>query len=345
MSKSTQLESGSQEPERTLGTFAGVFTPSILTIIGIILYLRLGYVVGSAGLARALIIMAVANIISVLTSVSLAAIATNMYTKVGGYYYLISRTLGAEFGGSIGVVLYLAQSISIGFYCVGFGEALAGILPPSSGVSPQFVAALLVAFLCIFAWLGANWATRLQYVVMAIIAASLISFYVGGLTHFDGGIFTRNWSFPSEGGSFWILFAIFFPAVTGFSQGVSMSGDLKDPAKSLPLGTFLAVGISIFIYFSVAIIFAGVVPAEELSRNYQAMNNAASVGWLISAGVLAATLSSAMASFLGAPRILQSMAQDRIFPFIVPFAQGAGSTNNPRPVSYTHLTLPTNREV
>lgn len=330
MGKSTQPKDGFQGPERTLGTFAGVFTPSILTIIGIILYLRLGYVVGSAGLSRALIIIAVANIISILTSVSLAAIATNMYTKVGGYYYLISRTLGAEFGGSIGVVLYLAQSISIGFYCVGFGEALAGILPLNSGISPQFVAALLVAFLFIFAWLGANWATRLQYVVMAIIAASLISFYVGGLTHFDGGIFIHNWSFPSGGGSFWILFAIFFPAVTGFSQGVSMSGDLKDPAKSLPLGTFLAVGISIFIYFSVAIVFAGVVPAEELSRNYQAMNNVASIGWLISAGVLAATLSSAMASFLGAPRILQSMAQDRIFPFIVPFAQGAGSTNNPR---------------
>ena len=108
MSKSTRPESGSQEPERTLGTFAGVFTPSILTIIGIILYLRLGYVVGSAGLGRALIIIAVANIISILTSLSLAAIATNMYTKVGGYYYLISRTLGAEFGGSIGVVLYLS---------------------------------------------------------------------------------------------------------------------------------------------------------------------------------------------------------------------------------------------
>jgi amino acid transporter len=107
----------------TLGTFAGVFTPSILTILGIILFLRLGYVVGQAGLARALAMIGLANAISVLTSFSLAAIATNLKVKGGGDYYLISRTLGVEFGGAIGIVLFLAQSVSIAFYCMGFGEA------------------------------------------------------------------------------------------------------------------------------------------------------------------------------------------------------------------------------
>ena len=106
----------------TLGTFAGVFTPSILTILGIILFLRLGFVVGSAGLGRALLILCLANGISVLTSVSLSAIATNLKVKGGGDYYLISRTLGLEFGGAIGIVLFLAQSVSIAFYCIGFGE-------------------------------------------------------------------------------------------------------------------------------------------------------------------------------------------------------------------------------
>ncbi len=330
MSKSTQLESGSQEPERTLGTFSGVFTPSILTILGIILYLRMGYVVGSAGLGRSLIIITLATIISVLTSVSLAAISTNLFVKVGGYYYLISRTLGVEFGGAIGVVLFLAQSISIGFYCIGFGEAMAGILPFSFGYFPQLVAIVAILFLFVFAWLGADWATRLQYIVMAIIGASLISFYIGGFLHFESKTLAQNWSAPAAGPSFWILFAIFFPAVTGFSQGVSMSGDLKEPSKSLPLGTFLAVGISTVVYFSVAVIFAGSLPSGELSRNYEAMNRVATFGWLISAGVLAATLSSAMASFLGAPRILQSMAQDRVFSFLLPFARGEGPTNNPR---------------
>lgn len=157
----------------TLGTFAGVFTPSVLTILGIILFLRLGYVVGSAGLGRALIIIALANTISILTSISLSAIATNLKVKGGGDYYLISRTLGLEFGGAIGMVLFLAQSVSIAFYCVGFGEALVVLLPHSIFTTPRIIAVLAVSVLFIFAWLGADWATRFQYVVMGLLVAAL----------------------------------------------------------------------------------------------------------------------------------------------------------------------------
>ena len=317
-------------PAGTLGTFGGVFTPSILTILGIILFLRLGYVIGQAGLARGLVIIALANAISLLTSFSLSAIATNLKVKGGGDYYLISRTLGVEFGGAIGVVLCLAQSISVGFYCIGFGEALTNILPVNQPFLPQIIAALAVSFLFIFAWLGADWATRFQYVVMATLAAALISFFVGGLGQWDRATLVQNWASTSSGQSFWILFAIFFPAVTGFTQGVSMSGDLKDPGKSLPLGTFSAVGISILVYFGVAVVFAAVLPAEALRSDYGAMGRVAALDFLVDAGVIAATLSSAMASFLGAPRILQSMAGDRIFPFLLAFAHGSGPGNNPR---------------
>jgi amino acid transporter len=317
-------------PAGTLGTFGGVFTPSILTILGIILFLRLGYVIGQAGLARGLVIIALANAISLLTSFSLSAIATNLKVKGGGDYYLISRTLGVEFGGAIGVVLCLAQSISVGFYCIGFGEALTNILPVNQPFLPQIIAALAVSFLFIFAWLGADWATRFQYVVMATLAAALISFFVGGLGQWDRATLVQNWASTSSGQSFWILFAIFFPAVTGFTQGVSMSGDLKDPGKSLPLGTFSAVGISILVYFGVAVVFAAVLPAEALRSDYGAMGRVAALDFLVDAGVIAATLSSAMASFLGAPRILQSMAGDRIFPFLLAFAHGSGPANNPR---------------
>jgi amino acid transporter len=314
----------------TLGTFAGVFTPSILTILGIILFLRLGYVVGSAGLGRALLIIGLANAISVLTSVSLSAVATNLKVKGGGDYYLISRTLGVEFGGAIGVVLFLAQSVSIAFYCIGFGEALSGMLPDSGILTPQIVAVLAASLLFVFAWLGADWATKFQYVVMSLLAAALISFFAGGLTRWDTAMFIQNWASPPGGSGFWILFAIFFPAVTGFTQGVSMSGDLKDPGKSLPLGTFTAVGLSILVYFGVAIVFAGAMANDLLMRDYAAMKRVASINFLIDAGVIGATLSSAMASFLGAPRILQSLAGDRIFRLLMPFSQGVGPTNNPR---------------
>ena len=122
-----------------LGNFGGVFTPSVLTILGIILFLRLGFVVGSAGLMKALVIIAIANAISVLTSISLSAVATNLKVKGGGDYYLISRTLGVEFGGAIGLVLFLAQSVSIAFYCIGFGEAVSAIAGvPASGCCSPF---------------------------------------------------------------------------------------------------------------------------------------------------------------------------------------------------------------
>lgn len=314
----------------TLGTFAGVFTPSILTILGIILFLRVGYVTGSAGIGRALIIIAIANLISILTSQSLAAIATNMRVKGGGDYYLISRTLGHRYGGAIGIVLYLAQSVSVAFYCIGFAEAISTmiILPPV--ISPRLIAFAAVGLLFILAWLGADWATRFQYGVMTLLAAALGSFFWGGLPQWEAGTLIANWAAPANGPPFWVIFGIFFPAVTGFTQGVSMSGDLKDPGKSLPAGTFMAVGISILVYFSVAIVFAGVLPNHIMMTDYQSIKKVARFGGLIEAGVISATLSSAMASFLGGPRILQSLAADRIFPFLLPFAKGSGATSNPR---------------
>ena len=164
----------------TLGTFAGVFTPSVLTILGIILFLRLGFVVGSAGLGRTLVILLLANGISVLTSFSLSAISTNIRVKVGGIYYLISRTLGLEFGGAIGIVMFLAQSVSIAFYCIGFGEVLGAIVSAQdTKVFSQIVAAVSVSVLFFLAWLGADWATRFQYVVMAFLGAALVSFFIG----------------------------------------------------------------------------------------------------------------------------------------------------------------------
>ncbi len=326
----TQHDTNSTSEAVKLSTFSGVFTPSILTILGIILFRRMGYVVGSGGLSQALIMVMLANIISVLTSVSLSAIATNFKVKGGGDYYLISRTLGLEFGGAIGIVLFGAQSLSIAFYCIGFGEVMAELVSFSHKLLPQFIAAVSAALLFIFAWLGSDWATRFQFIVMAVLSASLISFFVGGALQWDIAIFKMNWLPSANAPPFWTLFAIFFPAVTGFTQGVSMSGDLKDPAKNLPTGTFAAVAVSIIVYVAAAILFAGTLSSESLVLDYNAMSRVAAMESLVWAGVMAATLSSAMASFMGAPRILQSLAGDRIFPFLLPFAKGDGPSQNPR---------------
>ncbi len=328
------------ERQGTLGTFAGVFTPSILTILGIILFLRLGFVVGNAGLAQTLLIIALATGVAVLTSISLAAIATNIEVRGGGDYYLISRTLGVEFGGAIGVVLFLAQSVSVGFYAIGFGEVTADLLGFDSKIAVQAIALVAVLILFGFTWAGADVASRFQFVVMAFLVAALLSFCAGAFGSVESVILDQSWSPPPEALGFWAVFAIFFPAVTGFTQGVSMSGDLKDPAKSLPLGTFAAVGLSTIVYITVAFVIAASFPQLQLVDDAgEAMRSIAFIGPLVVMGVIAATLSSAMASFLGAPRILQSLASDRVFPMLSVFAKGHGPQANPRPAALLSLVI------
>lgn len=314
-----------------LGTFAGVFTPSILTILGLILFRRLGYVVGGAGLVNMLLILGIAHAISILTSTSLSAIATNMRVKGGGDYYLISRSLGVTYGGALGIVLFLAQSISVAFYCIGLGEAVALILPPGFPLGATGVATAATLFLFIFAWLGSDWATKLQFIVMAALVAALGSFFMGAYESFDTELLRENWDTGAPGSpGFWVLFALFFPAVTGFTQGVSMSGDLRDPGRSLPAGTFAAVFTSLVVYGIAAVLAAGSLTSTELTADYEAMSTISLWPMLMTVGIVAATLSSALASFMGAPRILQALAADKIFPGLGPFSRGFGASNNPR---------------
>jgi amino acid transporter len=313
------------------GTFAGVFTPSILTILGLVLFLRLGFVVGTGGLARALLILVLATSISLLTSLSLSAIATNRRVRGGGDYYLISRTLGIEYGGALGLVLFVAQSLSVAFYCVGFGDSLAAVAPGAGPLAARWFSAGALAGLLGLAYVGADLATRFQFVIMAVLAAGLASLFAGTWGAWSPPLLAASWR-PLAGSdaSLWPLFAIFFPAVTGFTQGVSMSGELRDPGRSIPLGTFLAVGVSTLIYLAAMLALAASVPQAELAGDYGAMRSVAASAPLVDAAVLAATLSSALASLLGAPRILQALARDRVFGVLAPFAAGDGAGANPR---------------
>ena len=253
------------KPRRgTLGTFAGVFTPSILTILGLILFLKTGYVVGAAGLGRALLIILLANSISVLTSISLSAVATNLRVKGGGDYYLISRTLGVQYGGALGIVLFLAQSVSVAFYAIGFGEVLTSILGRAGELgSRRRSRAVAVACLFVLAWLGADWATRFQYVVMVVLFAGIARSIVGRNSRLGHGQPAPE---PRAGQRLVLLGAVrrLLPRGDRLHPGREHVRRPADPGKSLPRGTFLAVGISMLVYFSAALVFAAARPGAQL---------------------------------------------------------------------------------
>ncbi len=329
--RSVSTDSPRDQTAGTLGTFGGVFTPSILTILGLVLFLRVAYVVGSVGLVQALVILALATSVSVLTSVSLAVLATNLRVRGGGEYFLISRTLGVAFGGAVGIVLYLAISVSIAFYAIGFAEAVVTALGRESAGLVQMVAAGLVLVLAAVGVVGADVATRLQYLVMALLVMAVGSFFVGALGEFSAGRLSDNVGKSASGVGFWEAFAIFFPAVTGFSQGVAMSGDLKSPGRSITRGTFAAVGLSTVVYLGVIVVLAGGAPAAVLVEDTTTiMGDLSLAGWTMLVGVLAATVSSALASTLGGPRVLQRLGEDRVLPGFEHFAAGSGPANNPR---------------
>lgn len=302
--------------------FSGVFTPTVLTILGLILFLRLGWVVGQTGLLGALAIIALANGVSFITGLCLSSIATNMYVKTGGLYYMISRTLGLEIGGAIGIPLYLSQAISIAFYIIGFSEALTTTFP---ALDPKLISTALLLIFGVLAFCGADFAMRIQYFILAILMCAIASFFLGGW-----GDWSRPEMFSQGTGdvTFWVAFAIFFPAVTGISVGVSMSGDLKDPVKAIPKGALWAIGFTAMIYFGAAIWLAFHAPKEELISNKLIMYDIAAWPELILLGVWASTLSSALGSMVAAPRTLQAIASDEVAPGF--FKSQMGSPTEPR---------------
>ena len=306
------------------GTFAGVFTPNVLTILGIILFLRTGWVVGQAGLVGALVIIGLANAISLLTGLSLSSIATSMKVKAGGNYFLISRSLGLEIGGAIGIPLYLSQAISVAFYVIGFVEAMEAVPFLAAFDARVFATAVALGFVVI-AYVGADFALKIQFGILAILVAALVSFFAGGWG--SVGAPTTGAAY-TDGVSFWVVFAVFFPAVTGIEVGISLSGDLKDPSESIPRGTIASILVTAVVYVAAAVWFATHLTPAELIGNTSAMSEIAAVPALILAGVAASTLSSALGSVLAAPRTLQAVAGDRVVPRWM--AGQMGSPTEPR---------------
>lgn len=329
---------GKAEKKNRFGTFAGVFTPSILTILGVIMFMRAPFVIGQAGIGQALIILLIAKSITILTSLSIGAISTNMQVKGGGAYYLISRVLGPAFGGSIGVAFFFAVALSVPFYILGFTEAFCTSFPQFNQHFLKITMATAVVFF-IISYVGAGWALKIQFFIMGALFLSIISFNGGAILSFSLDTLSENWSSgytalnSTTNYSFWIIFAIFFPAVTGIGAGLNMSGDLKEPAISIPKGTLWAVVVGFAIYVLQIILCGGAYGrAALINTPYDVLKDNALFGltFIVAMGVYAATLSSALGSYLGAPRVLQAVSRDPVMLFLKPFGKGSVKGDEPR---------------
>ncbi len=317
---------------KKLGTFAGVFTPTILTILGVIMYLRLGWVVGNAGLGGALIIILLAKMITLTTGLSIAAIATNTRVGAGGSYALISRSLGLEAGSAVGIPLYLSQTLGGAMYISGFTEAWMALFPTHD---PLVIGVSVLLIVLGVSLLGAQFAMRTQYLIMFVIAASLVSFFAAS-SEVTPQI--QIWGDFSQA-PFWVVFAIFFPAVTGIEAGAAMSGDLKDSKKSLPVGMLSAIAVSFVIYVVVAYYLARLAQPEALVANTNIMMDISRWRLVVAAGVLGATLSSALGSVVGAPRTLMTMGSDKVIPFFRFFAKRSKAGEPVYSVIFTALAI------
>lgn len=320
--------------ESGLGTFGGVYTPSVLTILGVIMYLRFGWVVGNVGLFGALLIVTLSTGITLLTALSICAIATDRVVRTGGAYYMISRSLGIETGGAVGIPLYFAQAFSVALYTLGFAESLTKTF---GHLSQLYVGLITTIGVAILALTSAKIAIRAQYFIMAAIALSIISLLLGSPV--DSGS-TQLWGAPENltAEPFWGVFAVFFPAVTGIMAGVNMSGDLREPTKSIPIGTLAAVATGYVIYMGLPLVLSFRAEPSTLIEDPLVMQKMAVWGPAILLGIWGATLSSAIGSILGAPRVLQALARDGVLPRWLRFL-GTGSGPDDEPRIGTAVTL------
>ncbi|NXK33756.1 S12A1 protein, partial [Piprites chloris] len=367
------------------GWVKGVLVRCMLNIWGVMLFIRLSWIVGQAGIGLGIIVIALSVVVTTLTGISMSAICTNGVVRGGGAYYLISRSLGPEFGGSIGLIFAFANAVAVAMYVVGFAETVVELLKESDTLivdesnDIRIIGTITVVCLLGITAAGMEWEAKAQVILLIVLLVAIANFFIGtviptntekkarGFFNYQASIFAENFGPDFRSGEgFFSVFAIFFPAATGILAGANISGDLKDPQSAIPQGTMLAIVITTIAYIAVAICAAScvvrdatgnvndtIVPGMScngssacglgydfsrcasqpcdygLMNNFQVMSMVSGFGPLITAGIFSATLSSALASLVSAPKVFQALCKDNVYKGLEFFAKGYGKNNEP----------------
>ncbi|XP_033219683.1 bumetanide-sensitive sodium-(potassium)-chloride cotransporter [Belonocnema kinseyi] len=266
------------------GWIQGVLLRCLLNIWGVMLFLRLSWVVAEAGVGESIVLILTTTMVTTITSLSMAAISTNGLIKGGGTYYMISRSLGPEFGGSIGIIFSLANAVACAMYVVGFCESLVDLLRryesciiDCSSADVRIIGVITVALLLAIVMIGMEWEAKAQVGLLVILLLAIADFLIGtfigpksdaeraqGFIGYDARLFEENFYpdyKPKDGQNhdFFSVLAIFFPAATGILAGANISGDLKDPQSAIPKGTLLAIFLTTLSYLIMAVMVGGSV--------------------------------------------------------------------------------------
>uniref|UniRef100_A0A4W6G890 Solute carrier family 12 member 2 n=1 Tax=Lates calcarifer TaxID=8187 RepID=A0A4W6G890_LATCA len=366
------------------GWIKGVLVRCMLNIWGVMLFIRMSWIVGQAGIVLSCVIVAMATVVTTITGLSTSAIATNGFVRGGGAYYLISRSLGPEFGGSIGLIFAFANAVAVAMYVVGFAETVVELLAVNAIMTDQINDIRIVGTITVIVLLGISvagmeWEAKAQIFLLVVLITAIVNFFIGtfipskskesvGFFGYDGAIMWENMGPDFRGESFFSVFAIFFPAATGILAGANISGDLADPQLAIPRGTLLAILITGIVYLGVAISTGSCIVRDAtgnvndtlsaqfmnctdaackfgydfsacksekgsckygLHNDFQVMSLVSGFGPIISAGIFSATLSSALASLVSAPKVFQALCKDNIYPGLGMFAKGYGKNNEP----------------
>ncbi|KAL0965098.1 hypothetical protein UPYG_G00276780 [Umbra pygmaea] len=370
------------------GWIKGVLVRCMLNIWGVMLFIRMSWIVGQAGIVLSCLIILMATVVTTITGLSTSAIATNGFVRGGGAYYLISRSLGPEFGGSIGLIFAFANAVAVAMYVVGFAETVVELLAVADCMMTdqvndiRIVGTITVILLLGISVAGMEWEAKAQIFLLVVLITAIFNYFIGtfipvkskeamGFFGYDSAIMMENMRPDFRGETFFSVFAIFFPAATGILAGANISGDLADPQLAIPRGTLLAILITGIVYLGVAISTGSCIVRDAtgsindtisrqfmsnctdaackfgydfsscqndgnnspcdygLHNDFQVMSVVSGFGPIITAGIFSATLSSALASLVSAPKVFQALCKDNIYPGLEMFAKGYGKNNEP----------------
>lgn len=322
------------------GTWDGVFTTCMINILGVIVFLRSGWMVAEAGMGLAVLVIFTAVLVILATVFAAIGICARCQVERGGVYFLISHVLGAKIGGSVGLIYCFGQAVGAAIHAIGFGETMGQVLNISGLVwVERAIAAAMLLVLIVINVVGVTWVIKVQFVLLIILLLAVLDFAVGSFVHFDADkgfygyssiIFLNNTGPQYTAGTTWFtVFGVFFPTLTGILGGINMSGDLHNPSRDIPVGTVSAVGVGTFLYLVFILILGSTCSRAALSEDYMIAHTVSAVGVFFLAGVYVASLSSCLGSLFGNPRVLQCIASENVIPFLSFLGRGRGPNKVP----------------